>query len=94
MSDGDEHLVFASAKASGEGLVAGLGDDACAYPVPELLLSNPVFFAVVADDEGGLFYVHKVYGEKSQVDGLDFGMRAMITTRRDAHCFTSRLIEV
>ena len=62
MADGDEHLVFASAKASGEGLVTGLGDDAFAHPIPELLLGNPVFLAVVADDEGGLFYVHKCVG--------------------------------
>ena len=58
VADGDEQLIVASAKASSEGLVAGLRDYAEAHPVPELLLRNPVFLPVVANDQRCLFNSH------------------------------------
>src|SRR4030095_3371021 len=56
--DRDQQLIVTSPESSGQRLVAGLHNHSFANHVPELLLGYPVFFTVVAYDEGGFFYFH------------------------------------
>ncbi len=58
MVDGDQELVIPAAKASLQRVVAGLRHDAHAHPIPELFLGDPVFLAIVADDQCRFFDSH------------------------------------
>lgn len=56
--EGDEKLIVAAAKPAGQRPVTRLYDDPFTHHVPELLLRDPVFLAVIANDQCGLFYSH------------------------------------
>lgn len=54
----DEKLIVAAAKPAGQRPVIRLYDDPFTHHIPELLLRDPVFFAVIANNQCGLFYSH------------------------------------
>src|SRR2546422_6731073 len=58
MPDQDQQLVVASAETSGQWLVAGLDDHSFPNHLPELLLRDPEFLAVITHDQCRLFYSH------------------------------------
>src|SRR5215475_10097506 len=72
----DQQLIVATSESSGQRLVAGLHNHSFANHVPELLLRNPVFFTVVAYDQGGFFYFHSggiVSRYATHINSIRFG---------------------
>lgn len=69
MLQGDQQLIVATPESTGEGKVAGLHDDPFPDHVPELLLRDPVFLLVVADNQRGLFDFHKADSDTAKRGG-------------------------
>jgi hypothetical protein len=54
----DQQLIVPAPEAPGQRMIAGLHNHSFPNHVPELLLSYPVFLAVVAYDQGSFFNFH------------------------------------
>jgi hypothetical protein len=58
MVERDQELIVAAAEPAGERLIAGLHHHAFPHHIPEILLCDPIFLPVIADDQCRLFYSH------------------------------------
>lgn len=71
MLDSDQQLIVSTPESPGQRLIAGLHNHAFTNHVPELFLRYPVFFTVVADNQGSFFDFHAFIVSRRTTHGKD-----------------------